>query len=281
MSQANTDRQTGAQAAQQPARIAAIVLTFNEERHIAVCLATLQWADDRVVFDSFSTDRTVEIARSCGARVIQNRFHDFAQQRNAALAQSQLLLRADWVFFVDADERCTDELAREIRAVIDAVVATDDHPVWAVPRDNYLFGQLTRGAGWFPDFQARLFHVGRADFDPVREVHEVARFEGTMGHLSHTLTHYNYASVAQFHAKQRQYAQLDAGILFKQGVRPKPWNFVLQPLREFRRRFFTLRGYRDGWHGLRLCGLLAYYNFVMYRRLAHLWREQDSAQRKN
>jgi (heptosyl)LPS beta-1,4-glucosyltransferase len=285
MSQANSDRPAsapGAPGAQQPVRVAAIVLTFNEERHIADCLATLQWVDERIVFDSFSTDRTVEIARACGVRVIQNRFQNFAQQRNAALAQAQARARADWVFFVDADERCTDELAREIRAVVgDDVGATDDHPVWAVPRDNYLFGKLTRGAGWFPDFQARLFHVGHADFDPAREVHEVARFEGSIGQLSHTLTHYNYVSVAQFHAKQRQYAQLDAGILFKQSVRPKPRNYVLQPLREFRRRFFTLRGYRDGWHGLRLCGLLAYYNFDMYRRLARLWHEQDSAQRKN
>jgi hypothetical protein len=144
--------------------------------------------------------------------------------------------------------------------------------VWAAPRHNYLFGKLTLGAGWFPDYQARLFRVGAADFDPAREVHEVARHAGEMGRLRGLLIHYNYASVAQFHAKQRRYAGLDAGILFKQGARPRPRNFVLQPLREFRRRFITLKGYRDGLHGLRLCLLLAYYNWVMYRKLAALWR---------
>lgn len=249
-------------------RIAAIVLTYNEERHIADCLATLRWADERIVFDSFSTDRTEQIAQGAGARVIQHPFQNFAQQRNAALAA----VHAEWVLFVDADERCTDRLAAEIRSV----ACDDDPPVWAVPRDNYLFGRLTRGAGWYPDFQARLFRVGRAIFDPQREVHEVAKFDGEMGHLRNTLVHYNYDSVAQFHEKQRRYAELDAGMLFKQGVRPRLRNFFLQPLREFRRRFFSLGGYRDGVHGLRLCLLLAYYNFDMYRRLRGMWKSSHA-----
>jgi (heptosyl)LPS beta-1,4-glucosyltransferase len=251
-------------------RIAAIVLTLNEARHIAGCLATLRWADERIVFDSFSTDQTVNIAREAGARVIQNPFQNYAQQRNAALAATQ----AGWVFFVDADERCTDALAAEIRAVVGDPARTAGHPVWATPRDNYLFGTLTRGAGWFPDYQARLFQVGLATFDPRREVHEVALFDGEMGRFQNTLVHYNYDDVAQFHRKQRQYAELDAGILFKQGVRPRLRNFVLQPLREFRRRFLTLKGYRDGWHGLRLSLLLAYYNFDMYRRLRRMWQSR-------
>jgi (heptosyl)LPS beta-1,4-glucosyltransferase len=243
--------------------VAAIVLTYNEEQHIEACLRTLTWADEVIVFDSLSTDQTVAIALQAGARVIQCPFKNFAQQRNAALDAA----KTDWVFFVDADERCTDDLALEIRGVIQ----NDDHFVWATPRDNYLFGVLTRGAGWYPDYQARLFKVGRASFDPAREVHEVAIFEGSMGHLIHTLTHYNYDTVAQFHEKQRRYSQLEAGILFKQGTQPKLRNFLLQPLREFRRRFVTLKGYQDGWHGLRLCLLMAYYNFDMYRRLSHLW----------
>lgn len=255
---------TGTPTDNAPAHVAAVVLTYNEQRHITACLATLRWADQVIVFDSFSTDQTLSLAGRAGAMVMQHPFTNFAQQRNAALDAA----RAEWVFFVDADERCTDELAGEIRAV----TAVDDHPVWAVPRDNYLFGRLTRGAGWYPDFQARLFRVGRAMFDPLREVHEVAKFEGTMGYLRHTLTHYNYDTIRQFHDKQRKYAELDAGILYKQGIRPKPRNYVLQPVREFRRRFLQLRGYKDGLHGLRLSLLLAFYNFDMYRRLDRMWR---------
>jgi hypothetical protein len=249
--------------------VAAVVLTLNEERHIGECLQTLAWADERIVFDSFSSDRTVELAKEMGATVIQNKFENYAQQRNAALAA----VDADWIFFVDADERCTSDLSDEIRSTLLAPQSS----VYSVPRHNYLFGKLTRGGGWYPDFQARLFEVGKVWFDPTREVHEVAKFEGEMGKLRHTLIHYNYESVAQFHFKQRKYAEFDASILFKQGVRPKPRNFILQPLREFRRRFFSLKGYTDGMHGLRLCALMAYYNFDVYRRLARMWRDKNTS----
>ena len=245
--------------------VAAIVLTYNEERHLKACLETLRWVDEVMVFDSYSTDQTIAMAQQGGARIIQSPFSNFAQQRNAALFAA----KTDWVFFVDADERCSTGLASEIRGVMQ----NDDHFVWATPRDNYLFGVLTRGAGWYPDFQARLFRVGHATFDPAREVHEVAVFEGSMGYFTHTLIHYNYDTVAQFHEKQRRYSQLEAGILFKQGITPKLRNFALQPLREFRRRFISLKGYQDGWHGLRLCLLLAFYNFDTYRRLSRLVRD--------
>jgi hypothetical protein len=255
-------------------RVSAVVLTLNEQRHIGDCLASLAWADDRLVFDSFSTDDTVGVAQRAGARVIQHRFENYAQQRNAALAAVQG--SAEWVFFVDADERCTPDLAQEIRAITsESPGAQPVRDVYSVPRHNYLFGKLTLGAGWYPDYQARLFRVGRAGFDPLREVHETAAFAGEMGYLRNVLVHYNYDSVEQFHVKQRKYSEYDAGILYKQGIHPKPRNFVLQPLREFRRRFFTLGGYRDGVHGLRLSGLMAYYTFDMYRRLARMWREEE------
>ncbi len=261
-------------AATKSARIGAVVLTLNEQRHIGECLASLAWADDRLVFDSFSSDQTVDIARQAGARVIQNKFENYAQQRNDALAACAGMV--DWVFFVDADERCTPELASEIRTV----TTEPKHDVYSVPRHNFLFGKLTKGAGWYPDFQARLFRVGRVGFDPLREVHEGVKSDSDMCYLQNVLVHYNYDSVGQFHLKQRKYTEYDASILFKQGIRPKPRNFVLQPLREFRRRFFLLKGYTDGLHGLHLSLLMAYYNFDMYRRLARMWKERGPGRSK-
>lgn len=246
--------------------VAAVVLTLNEERHIAGCLATLMWADERIVFDSFSSDGTARLATEAGATVIPHRFENYAQQRNAALAAAH----ADWVFFVDADERVPDALAAEVREA----AAGDAHAVWAVPRHNYIFGKLTLGAGWYPDYQARLFRVGKSAYDPKREVHEVPVFDGELGHLTHELVHYNYLSRGQFHAKQARYSEYEAGILFKAGTRPKPHNFVLQPLREFRRRFMSLKGYRDGLHGLELSAYMAYYTLDTYRRLRRMWRDR-------
>ena len=249
--------------------IAAIVITLNEARHIVACLETLTWANELLVFDSFSTDQTVALAQQAGARVRQNKFEHFGQQRNAALQA----VSTDWVFFVDADERCTSALAEELRQAAKSA----QHAVWAVPRHNFLFGKLTRGNGWFPDYQARLFRVGHSSFDRDRMVHELPIFDGALGYLKEPLIHYNYESIAQFHDKQRKYVQLEATMLFKQGIRVKPRNYILQPLREFRRRFLGLHGYRDGWHGLRLSILLAYYNFDMYRRLHKLTTDTPKA----
>ena len=101
-----------------------------------------------------------------------------------------------------------------------------------------------------------------------REVHEIVDVDGAVGYLQEPLIHYNYATWAQFHRKQRFYAEYEARILAQRGIRPRPHNFVLQPAREFRRRFWQLAGWRDGWRGLQLAILLAwYYGFMPYWHL--------------
>ena len=252
---------TGARSA-----ICAVVLTKNEERHIGPCLDSLAWADRRVVFDSFSTDRTCEIAREHGAEVIQHPFSDYASQRNAALDA----VEAEWVFFVDADERATPELAEEIPALCPprrAEGMQGGEAGYYVPRDNYLFGRLTRGAGYWPDYQMRLLRRGHARYE--RPASEIVTLDGEAGYLKHPLIHYNYDSVAQFHAKQRFRIDFEATNLYEQGIRPKFYAPFVQPVRHFWWRFVTLKGYRDGLHGLRLSVLLAYYfGYRYYRRLA-------------
>lgn len=240
--------------------LTAIVLTLNEAEHVAQCVESLSWADRVVVFDAFSDDKTVALARKAGAQVLQEAFEDFAQQRNAALAA----VDTDWVFFVDADERGTTALAQEVRQVID----NRPEAGWYVPRHNYIFGRLTRGAGWFPDYQLRLFRQGKVRYE--RPVHEVAVVDGQIGYLENALLHYNYRDVDHFHEKQRSYTEYDAQILHQQGIRPKFYTPYTQPLRHFWWRFVTLEGYRDGMHGLRLSLYLAYYEWLKYRKLLRL-----------
>jgi (heptosyl)LPS beta-1,4-glucosyltransferase len=241
-----------------------VILTKNEEHNIADCIESVRWADKVVVFDSFSQDRTVEIAQALGASIIQHPFRNYAEQRNAALEAA----KSQWVFFVDADERATPELAAEVRQAIE-----DETKVgWWVPRHNYIFGRLTRHAGWFPDYQLRLLKRGHARYDPMRKVHEVVILDGQEGHLKNVLIHYNYDTLSQFLERQNRYTDYEARILYAQSVRPKWRNFVLQPLREFKRRYVSLQGWKDGFHGLLLSGLMAYYHFVMYVRLWRLWR---------
>ena len=243
--------------------IEAVVLARNEESNLRDCLRSLLWTDALTVFDDGSEDDTVAVALELGARVVRRRLRDFADQRNAALEGAT----GDWVFFVDADERSTPALADEVRSLLGRPEAG-----WWVPRDNYIFGKLTRYAGWYPDYQLRLLRRGAARYDPSRPVHETVLLDGLAGHLTNALVHYNYRSVRQFFAKQRRYARLEAQALSDQGVRAKPHSLILQPMREFRRRFLTLGGYRMGGHGLLLSLLLAYYTFLAY---AHLLRAQS------
>ena len=235
-------------------KLIAVILTKNEARHIADCIASVAWADGVLVSDSYSDDDTAALAAAAGAVVEQQVFEGWAVQRNASL-DSATRLGADWVLFVDADERCTAELAGEIREVIE----TRPEAGWSVPRFNFIVGQQVRHGGFYPDYQLRLLRVGKARYDLSRPVHEVVELDGSDGRLQNHLLHYNYDTWAQFHAKQRRYGAMEAAILAQRGIRARPHNFVLQPLREFRRRYLTLQGYRDGWRGLKLCSLLAYY----------------------
>ena len=261
------DRQD--QSGRQPeATLAAVILTYNEARHIVDCIDSLRWADQIIVFDSFSDDGTLELAGQAGAITGQATFQNYAQQRNAALDfMASEGLDDSWVFFVDADERGTEELGAEIRQVI----TTRPEAGWFVPRHNYIFGRLTTGAGWYPDYQLRLLRHGKARYE--RPVHEVAVVDGEIGHLRNTLIHYNYDDHQQFHAKQHKYTAYDAGILKEQGIRPKGYTPYSQAIRQFWWRFGALQGYRDGLHGLRLSLYLAYYEWLKYRRLVGLWKE--------
>ena len=176
-------------------QLAAVILTKNVAGHIADCIATLGFADRVVVSDSFSDDDTVALAQAAGAEVMQRPFDNFAGQRNAAMEA----VDAEWIFFVDADERIPPELAAEVRQVI----AERAEVGWWVPRHNYIAGQRVRHGGFYPDYQLRLLRRDRARYDPARPVHEVVLLDGPSGQLRNVMIHYNYDDWAQFHAKQR------------------------------------------------------------------------------
>jgi glycosyltransferase involved in cell wall biosynthesis len=243
-------------------KVTAIVPARDEEHDIAECLESLAWVDERVVFlDSRTIDRTTELAQEAGAYVIAHTFENFAQFHNAAMAR----VEAEWIFFVDADERCPPELAQEIRAV---TTGDREEVLWWVPRYNHIFGRLTMGGGWYPDYQPRLLLQGRTHWE--RPVHEIVVADGPTGKLKNPLTHYNYVDLPDFFSRQQGYTDFAAQRLHKEGVRPRFYTPYSQAMRHFWWRFVTLKGIRDGPHGLRLCALMAYYEAVTYRKLARL-----------
>lgn len=247
-------------------RLTAVILTRNEAKYISACIASLlAWTDAVLVWDSGSTDATCDLAHLAGALVVQRPFDDFARQRQAVLDT----IGSEWILFVDADERATPALAEEILRV----VQQPDNAGYWIPRRNFIVGHEMRGGGFAPDYQLRLLRRAQARYDLAREVHEIVQLDGAEGYLCQPLIHLNYADWAQFHRKQIAYARYEARILAQRGIHPKVHNFVLQPAREFYRRFFALAGWRDGLHGLWIGLLLAwYYGFVPYW---HLMRSKE------
>ena len=240
----------------------------NEERYIAGCLESVQGLADEVlvILDPETQDRTAAICREKGARLEVVPFVSFARLRNRALG----LCQYNWVFFLDADERATEELRQEVRAV--TAVEPDPNDSQAVvgywiPRHNYFFGRPVRHAGWYPDHQLRLMWRERAHYPEEQKVHEVVRLQGKAGYLAGHLLHHNVDTPAEFRAKQRRYAHLEAASLWEKGVRARPRHLLTRPLREFWRRYISLAGWKDGLLGLYLCAAMGYYTFCTYRIL--------------
>ncbi|HEY0581513.1 MAG TPA: glycosyltransferase family 2 protein [Chloroflexota bacterium] len=234
-------------------RLTAAVIARDEERMLADCLRSVEFADERLVLvDTATRDRTREVAAELGARVAERAFDNFAAQREAALE----LASGDWVLFVDADERVPASLRAEILATIAAPAG--QRGFW-VPRHNYLVGRVVRHAGWFPDYQLRLLERQAAHFDARRVVHELAIVDGPVGHLREAFVHYNYRSLGEFVFKQERYVALEADRWLATFGRPRARALLGQPVREFWRRYVSLQGYREGGLGLVLSLLLAFY----------------------
>jgi (heptosyl)LPS beta-1,4-glucosyltransferase len=248
-------------------KIVAAILTKNEAGHIGDCIKSVQWADEIILEDSFSDDGTAAIAHNLNAKIFKSDFINFAVARNTALKNAKAL-GADWVLFVDADERVTPELGQEIQQVI----KNSDVAGWWIPRYNVMWGHTMRGGGWYPDYQLRLMQVDAARYDSERQVHEIVILDGQAGYLKEHLLHYNYNTLAQFKLKQNRYTDLEVRILKEKGIQAKPWTYLTMPWREFYRRYFSLQGYKDGWVGLQVCALMSWYMLVTYLRLRKLYQ---------
>ena len=257
------------------------IIAKDEQRHIGAALASIAGLAGEVIvlLDSRTSDRTAAISHEHGAQVIIEAWRGFAAQRNRALD----LCLGDWVLFLDADELVTPELRDEILQIVDCRLQIESPQstiynlqstiagYW-IPRHNQFFGKTLRGGGWYPDHQLRLLRRLQARYDETQLVHEFAQLEGPAGYLTQHLLHLNIEYMDELWRKQTSYAIQEAQVLYRTG-RPVRWrNFIGAPLREFRRRYLTLGGYRDGATGLLLCATLAYFEWVKFVHLKGLER---------
>ena len=238
--------------------ISVLVPTLNEERNLEACLASVAWADETVVVDSRSTDRTAAIARARGARVLERTFDDWSQQKNWGLERCTHA----WVLCLDADERVDPALAAAI-AALPAEPAADG---FRLARRNRFLGHPIRHSGWQGDRVVRLFRRDRGRFEGA--IHErvvgLARIEALPGALDHE----PYATWGDYERTLWRYARAGARAAYDGGRRCGPWPMLFRPPARFARMYVAQGGFRDGGPGLALCGLSAIAVFLKY---AFLW----------
>ncbi|MBI4241726.1 MAG: glycosyltransferase family 2 protein [Candidatus Rokubacteria bacterium] len=244
-------------------RLSVAVITWNEEERLRACLESVAWADEIVVVDAESTDKTVHIAREFTDRIWVRPWPGFAAQKNFALDQTT----GEWVLALDADERVTAELRAEIQDVLDAGGPVEGY---AVPRKNFFWGAWVRHGGLYPDWQLRLFRRGRSRF-VEHAIHESVEVRGAVGRLTHPLLHESYRSLEEFVQRSNRYSTLAAQQWLARGGRVRGVELILRPLGRFTLMYLLKRGFLDGWRGFVLAFLYAHYVFL---RTAKVWEFQ-------
>lgn len=250
-------------------RLTALVTSFNEETNIRECLEGLRFADETLLVDSFSTDRTLEIARSIpGVRILQRQYFGSAAQKNWAMDQ----VESPWILIVDADERVPPELAAEIGRILEAGPRAD---TYFIRRENIMVDRVIRHSGWSTDKVVRLIRRGTARY-PNRRVHADIPPSGVAPVLSHAMRHVTFRSLSQYLEKLHRYAQWGAADLWRRGRRAGPIELLLRPLWRFFRMYVVQAGFLDGKHGFILCALQAYGVFLKWARVWEYQRFEKS-----
>lgn len=236
-----------------------IVPTFNEEENIEECLRSVAWADEVIVVDSFSTDRTLEIARRHAHRILQREYVNSASQKNWAIPQAA----HRWVMVVDADERVTPELREEIRALL---AGAPEHSGYVIRRVNHFLGRRIRFGGWARDRVLRLWDRSRGRYQE-KEVHADVEVDGSTGELRHPLHHITFRSWDSYLHKIDRYTSWGADEYLKKGRQATLLDLIVRPPARFVKRYILQLGFLDGVPGLMITGIDTWVVFVKYARL--------------
>lgn len=237
-------------------RLSASIITLNEEHNIARVVESLRCCDEIMIVDSGSTDRTVEIARSLGVRVLENPWTGYAAQKNFAAAQCS----NDWILSLDADESLSEALEADIWHI---KKNGPQYDAYTMPRLAQYLGRWILHSGWYPDRKVRLYDRRRARW--VGEfVHETVAVDGSVGHLESNLLHFTCHSLSEHLRSMDRYTTLAAEQLIDRGENIGWRQLLLNPPWTFLRTYFLKRGFLDGTEGLAIAYMAAFYNFLKY-----------------
>jgi len=244
------------------------VITRDEERNLARCLDSAAFADDVVVLDSGSTDGTVELARARGARVFVEPFRGHVAQKNRAIE----LAKHAWVLSLDADEEVSPPLRAAIeRALEGGADGAGAVAGYALARKTAYAGRFIEHGGWWPEWRVRLFDRSRARW-AGEDPHDRIELEGVSARLDGALHHYAYRDLAHHVEKVNRYTTTMAAGLHARGVRFRAFDLVTHPPAHFLKMYVLRRGFLDGWRGLVLATIGAFYVFLKYAKLWELER---------
>ena len=254
-----------------PEPLSVVVPTFNEEANLRDCLASVRFADEVLVVDSFSTDGTIEIARAMADRVLIHEYVDSASQKNWALPQT----KHPWALLVDADERVTPELREEIRRILrDGPKST----AYEIRRVNHFLGRRIRHGGWHNDRVIRLFRRDLHLYEPKR-VHAEIEVPGPVPLLEHPLLHYTFRDFDQYLRKIDRYTRWGAEEAFRRGKRAGALEILGHPAGRFVKMYLLRAGFLDGLPGLVLAMMASYSVFLKYVRLYELRLREERGEK--
>lgn len=233
-------------------KISVFILAYNEEEKIRSAINTVLWADEVLIVDSYSQDKTAEIAKSMGARVVQVEFNGFGNLRNQAIEECSYA----WIFSLDADERCTKDVRDEILKIIQSDGSLD---VYHVPRKNYFMGKWIRHSGYYPDYrQPQLFKKG-ALFYKQDQVHEgfLLHTKKPVGYLENPIWQVPFHGFEEMLQKANRYSSLSAEKLYKENRPSGMVTAISHAIWIFIHHYILKRGFLDGWAGF----MIAFGNF--------------------
>jgi len=245
-------------------RLSAVIITLNEEANLPRCLESVKWADEIVVVDSESTDRTIDIAREYRAVIHRPEWRGFGPAKREGVDKAA----GEWILSIDADEEVTPELADEIS---EALNSGSDISGYYVPRRTQFLGRWIYHCGWYPDPVLRLFRKADGNFDDS-PVHEQVVVKGKTGRLKRDLLHYSYPTLDSYFDKFNRYTGMAARKAFDQGRRAGVWDITVRPLACFVKHYFLKRGFLDGLEGLIISVLSACHVLTKYAKLRDLAR---------
>lgn len=248
----------------QKPKISGLLITYNEVNHINQVIKNIDFVDEIIVIDSFSTDGTFEkLQKLKHVKVIQREFKNFADQRNFAISQAT----KDWILFIDADERITEKLKQEIKTETSAI----NTPAAYLFKRKYFFKhKRIRFCGFQTDTTYRLFKKGFFKYNETKIVHEMPIVNGKSKVLKNDMLHYCFDSAAHYKSKMEHYARLKALELFKKGKKPNAFHFYIRPLYKFIVNYIFRLGVLDGIKGFKICYLSAYGVYYRYKELKRL-----------